>query len=250
MTSGAIVILSTLNFWDLFLHNPSPHGFKSIPLQSGLWDNKSIKELLLEKKKVVDELKNSKDEVDGLVSDLKDSDRAEVISRMHADSKNGALKEIREAYPEYFDEESGNTSREGLHELSDYLKREIRIINNQRKELKNEYDEIIKAIEEIKAVEENKNIIIPFITLYSPILFSVSLTIFSFFIYFNLIDIDLSNFYMPDIVIPTIITSTVLFIWEYYRLYSKIRKYYITGKMVYMFCKEKIQKFIKSWYKN
>jgi hypothetical protein len=36
-----------------------------------------------------------------------------------------------------------------------------------------------------------------------------------------------------------ILTNIVLFVWEYYRLYSKVRKYYKLGKIIYIFCKEK-----------
>jgi hypothetical protein len=82
---------------------------------------------------------------------------------------------------------------------------------------------------------------IPFAT-YSPIIFSISFTIFSFFIYFNLIDIYPINFDIPEIIIPPVITSVVLFIWEWCRFYSNIRKYYRISIMVYNFCKKKIKK--------
>ena len=50
---------------------------------------------------------------------------------------------------------------------------------------------------------------------------------------------------IPTIVIPTFIINIILPLWEYYRLYSKIKKYYKLGKKVYMFCKDKISCFYK-----
>jgi len=196
---------------ESYLHNLSPHRFKSMPLQSGVWSNKSIRELVSEKNRIAQELNDSKDELSGLNYDLKDTRRAEVVSRVGEESKNEHLREIKKAYPTYFDQESGNTTREGIYELQNYLMEEIHAHKNKRMELKKNYDEVKKALEAKKAVEENKNMIIPFITSYSPILFSIFLTIFSFCIYFELIDIYLLNFDMPQIVIPTIITSTVLY---------------------------------------
>jgi hypothetical protein len=83
--------------------------------------------------------------------------------------------------------------------------------------------------------------------MYSSILFHIFLTIFTFCIYFKLIDFDLSYwiFYTPEVAIPTIITSILWFVWEYYRLYSKVRKYYKVGKIIYMFCKKKIYSLYK-----
>ena len=73
---------------------------------------------------------------------------------------------------------------------------------------------------------------------------------FSLSIYLELIDfnIDYLYFHIPEVVIPTIITSTVLFIWEYYRLYSKVKKYYNIGKVIFMFCKKKISFFYEKVY--
>lgn len=191
---------------------PSPHRFKSVPLQSGFWGNKSISELVSAKKRLAEESKDNKYELEGLSSDLKGIRQAKVVSNVVEEPRNRALTEMRNAYPEYFDEDSGNTTKEGMDQLENYLKQEVTVYENKRSELKKNYDEVKKVLEEKKAVEENKNMVIPFITVYCPIIFSIFLTIFSFCIYFKLIDIYPLNFYMPEIVIPTIITSTVLFV--------------------------------------
>ena len=183
-----------------------------MPLQSGVWNNKSILELVSEKKRIAEEFKDAKDEFKGLSSDLKDIRKAKVVSGVAEESKNGPLKEMRQAYPIYFDEDSGNTTREGMDQLENYLREEVSAYKNKTIELKKIFDEIEKVLEAKKAVEENNSTVLPFITAYSPILFSIFFTIFSFCIYFKLIDIYPLNFDMPEVVIPTIITSTVLFI--------------------------------------
>ena len=121
---------------DFSMYSPSPHRFKSVCLQSGVWSNKSIPELLSEKDSIAKEFKDTKYELKGLNTDLKDLRKAEVVNRVAEDSKNGPLKIMKEAYPTYFDEESGNTTREGIHELESYLKEEISVCENKKVELK------------------------------------------------------------------------------------------------------------------
>jgi hypothetical protein len=172
------------------------------------------------------------------------------------------MNAIMKYYNSYFDEYSGNTREEGIKQLEGYLKEELdsskHNISKLRKdmaEIKKEMD-AKKAVEDAKkAVEDNKNTFFPVIPMYSPSIFRIFLTIFSICISFKLIDFNLNYliFHLPEVVIPTIITSVVLFAWECYRLYSKFRKYYKVGKIIYMFCKKKIYSFYKkiySFYKN
>lgn len=52
---------------------------------------------------------------------MKDLRKAQVVESVSHESKNGPLKVMKEAYPEYFDEESGNNNREGIKDLGNYL---------------------------------------------------------------------------------------------------------------------------------
>lgn len=126
---------------------------------------------------------------------MKDLRKAQVVESVSHESKNGPLKVMKEAYPEYFDEESVNNNREGIKDLGNYLLSEYTAEKKSRG-TKKKYVDIKEALEAKKALEENTNMIIPFIPFatYSPIIFSISFTIFSFFIYFNLIDINPINF--------------------------------------------------------
>jgi len=109
-----------------------------------------------------------------------------------------------------------------------------------------------KAVENQKDIEENKKTVVntqnTFFAIFSIIPINIFttlrilLTIFSLIISFNFIDFNWLILYLPKIAIPTILTTIVLFVWEYYRLYSKVRKYCKVGKLIYMFCEKYIKK--------
>nr|YP_010692857.1 hypothetical protein P1Q94_mgp10 [Periconia digitata]WCA44856.1 hypothetical protein [Periconia digitata] len=140
------------------------------------------------------------------------------------------MKKIMEFYESYFDEESGNTRQEGLDQVKEYLEEELKTRGNSLKNLQKNINELNKEItskkeaEELarkeleKASEENKNLLIPMIPINFSFIFRVLLTIFSFSIYFNLFE-----FTIPDIILPGIIISMVLFLWECYRLYNRVK---------------------------
>ena len=229
------------NIVRLSLYRPSPHRFYSVALQSGGWNNKSIPELLLEIKSKKREYNNNVDHFKNARTELKNLMKAKYLdSKLQDKSKNREMEEIIKFYEAYFDKDSGNTRAEGIAQLEGYLDEEIRTYLKNMSNIKKNIDEIQKELETKKAVEENQNTFIPIIPMYSPIIFSIFLTIFSFCISFKLIDFNLIflNFHIPEFVIPTAITSILLFVWQYYRLYSKVRKYYKIGKIIYMFCKK------------
>ncbi|KAF2647040.1 hypothetical protein K491DRAFT_743622 [Lophiostoma macrostomum CBS 122681] len=106
-----------------------------------------------------------------------------------------------------------------------------------------------KEVEENKkGFENNQNsfYILPILPIYSFTILRLLLSIFSCFIYFNFINLDLNYLIpnIPEVTVPVILTNIVLFVWEYYKLYSKVRKYYKAGKIISMFCKEKLSLII------
>jgi prefoldin subunit 5 len=234
---------------------PSPHSFYSVPLQSGVWENKSIKELFIELKKKCAEYNDNMSQHNSTIKDLTNLKKAKDLDTKISDkSKNRDMNEIIKYYDTFFDKDSGNDREEGIKQLEGYLKEELSGFKDNLRKIKKDIDEIKKekdakkAVEDAKkAVEENKNTFFPLIPMYSPSIFRILLTIFSICISFKLIDFNLNYFifHLPEVVIPTIITSVVLFAWECYRLYSKFRKYYKVGKIIYMFCKKKIYSFYK-----
>lgn len=254
MTTGTIVLyrykhIILNNIVTLSLYKPSPYKFYSPALQSGGFNNnKSIPELILEIKNKKREYKLNEDQFYSARADYKNLIKAKVLdSKLSDKSKNTEMKDIMRFYDSYFDEESGNTREEGIKELEVYLVEEIQTAKKNTTNLIKEIKELHKDLETKKALEENKNILPPIIAMYNPILFSILLTIFSCCISFNLIDFNLNYFifHILDVVIPTIMISTVLFAWESYRLYSKVRRYYNAGKTIYIFCKNWLIKILK-----
>ena len=115
--------------------------------------------------------------------------------------------------------------------------------------LKKDIDEIKKELDSKQEVEQTIKIIFPIVSIHNPIIFHVLLSIFSFFIFFDFLGFDLKNlFSIPNIIIPTIMTSTVYFLWKFYRIYSKIKNYYTISKRIYIYCKKSISFFYKKIY--
>lgn len=249
---------------------PSPHSFYSVPLQSGVWENLSLKELFFLVKRKNTEYNENVSLHNKTLKDIIHLKKAKKLDEKISDkTQNRDMNEITKYYGTFFDNESGNNREEGIKQLESYLKQELSSFKGNLSKIKKDVDDIKKemdakkAVEDAKkavedgkkAVEDNKNTFFPLITMYSSNIFGILLTIFSICISFKLIDFNLDYliYYLPEVALPTIITSTVLIAWEYYRLYSKFRRYYKVGKRIYIFCKKKIYSLYKkiySFYKN
>lgn len=268
MTIGTIIlyIYKYLNNIYSYLFNniplssdiPSPHKFCSMDLKSSGTNSKSIQELILERKSTVRELRRNTAEHNSIIDELHNLKKANDLDIILPDkTKNREMNKIMEFHESFFDEDSGNTREEGVEQLRAYLTEERKGYHKNHIDLKKKIKDLEEELDikkaAKKAAEENKNTFIPIIPMYSTIVFRIFLTIFLFCISFKLIDFNLNYliFHLPDVAIPTTIISIVLFVWEYYRLYSKARKYYKVGKTIYMFCKKKTYSFynkISSFY--
>jgi hypothetical protein len=240
----------------MFISHPRPHGFSNIPLQSGIWDKNSIKELFLERQKSIKEYKDTLEDFNKSKEELNIVNRARNLENILKDkTQNQEMNRLMKFYESYFDEDSGNTRKQGIDQLKEYLDGELNThlynlrklkvnINELTKEINNkkEAEESAKKAAE-KAAEEKNKIFIPIIPINFnfTIFFRVLFSIFSFSIYFNIIDFNFIYliFDVPYI-LPTLITSALLFLWESHRFYSKVKKYYTIIKGIYMYCKKKI----------
>jgi len=160
------------------------------------------------------------------------------------------MKQIMKHYETYFDEDSGNTREQGIEQLEKYIKEEAESRFNEYEKLSKKMKDIKEEITKRREIEENQNTflsIFPIIPMNSFSILRIFLTIFSCLISFKCIDLDLNYLMLniPEITIPIMLTSVVLFVWEYYRLYSKVRKSYKVGKIIYIFCKDKLYPFYK-----
>nr|WDW20883.1 hypothetical protein [Valsa mali var. pyri (nom. inval.)] len=66
-------------------------------------------------------------ELEGYAQDFKDIARALLLDKKLPDSQkkfNDEAKQLKKDYPSFFDEDSGNTTKEGLDELKQYLEGE------------------------------------------------------------------------------------------------------------------------------
>ena len=263
MTSGTIIIYRYKSFIfnkiaPLNLYSPSPHKFYSVGLQSSGLETKSIQELLSEMKSNLKPYKKTVAEYKATTEELKTLRRAKALDESLPDkSQNWEMKQIMKHYETYFDEDSGNTREQGIEQLEKYIKEEAESRFNEYEKLSKKMKDIKEEItkrreieENQKAVEENQNTflsIFPIIPMNSFSILRIFLTIFSCLISFKCIDLDLNYLMLniPEITIPIMLTSVVLFVWEYYRLYSKVRKSYKVGKIIYIFCKDKLYPFYK-----
>jgi len=234
----------------LSIYEFSSPSFYNKPLQSGFWSTKSDEELLLERTNKIKEFRDNSEEGRNLINTLKKLENASKLDDKLSDkSKNREMDKFKTEYPAFFDEDSGNNREEGINQLKDYLKEEEKACSSKYHILKGEIDEIIKEQDRRKKVEETIKTFFPIISIHNTILFRIFLAIFSFCIFFNFLDFDLQIFFsIPDVIIPTIITSTMYFLWKSYRIYSKIKNYYTICKRIYMYCKKKIHFFYKKIY--
>jgi hypothetical protein len=186
----------------------------------------------------------------GIVETIKELDKVSKLDDKLSDkSKNREMEKFIEKYPSFFDEESGNNREEGISQLKGYLEEEKKSYLYACMNLKKDIDEIKKELDSKKEVEQTTKTIFPIVSIHNPIIFRVLLPIFSFFIFFDLLGFNLQNlFSIPDIIIPTIMSSTVYFLWKSYRIYSKIKNYYTISKRIYIYCKKKIYFFYKKIY--
>ncbi|WP_431998964.1 hypothetical protein, partial [Streptomyces fungicidicus] len=162
MTSGAISLYMHKSFILnriilLNVHYPSPHKFKTVGLQSGLWDSKSTDELLLELKKFNALFKSTAKEYNLSFKELDLLNRAiSLDSKLTDKSKNGEMNKIMHHYATYFDEESGNNRDTGIKEVHEYLTGELNSHLNKHKNIKIKIENIKKEIDKRNTPEEYK----------------------------------------------------------------------------------------------
>ena len=201
-----------------------------------------MEELVLQRRKFIAEHTESVAQANESRQALKTFLKAKNLDDSLSDkSKNWEMKQIIQHYDSFFDESSGNSREEGINELHKYLKEELLSNNSDWKNLEKKIAEIDKVWESKRLAQESQTTFFPLISMYNPIITSIFLLMFSFCIFFNLVDINLNYLilHISGIAIPSIIISIMLFVWEYYRLYSKIKKYYKISKIIYLFCLKK-----------
>lgn len=89
--------------------------------------------------KVKWEMHKTAQELDSVKKDLKDVRQTITIDNILSEDqkqKNNALREIKEKYPTFFDEDSGNTTdREGLDQVKEYLQDDFETLERKHQNL-------------------------------------------------------------------------------------------------------------------
>ena len=126
----------------LHLYTPSPHKFYSVRLVSGIWDNKSNSELLLELSNKTKENEDNRQQLSTSLEPL------EILNRKPANLKEQLeLNRLMSFYSSFFDEDSGNTKEEGINQLKNYLDEESKLLR-QKAYLSQKYlDDLKKEID-------------------------------------------------------------------------------------------------------
>lgn len=187
--------------------------------------------------------------------DFKDAKATLNLSNIVNDSQNHALRELKAKYPSFFDEESGNNTKEGLKQVVDYLQGEYSKFNWENNKLKKELKDLETKLANSKKLTEesaeSSNVNFLFSLIASPLstpryLFLLIRTALPYFsLAASLLYILGTNFF-PDVYFLSFIQNVVDFIksvikyeiavslsvliWSLYSYGKKIKKTWLITK--------------------
>jgi hypothetical protein len=163
--------------------------FTSIQLKSSsLGPNGEKAHFLTERANIRRYMSEVKKDIDSTKADLKEVEKNLQLSSVIKDTQNNALTELKKKYETFFDEDSGNTTKEGLEQIKEELNEDLRSQKREHKDLAIKYGKIVQKLAEF----ENSNSLlffvirpfhslvnIPFLMSYFRTCFSLLVTIFS-----------------------------------------------------------------------
>jgi hypothetical protein len=167
---------------------PAIFYFTSIPLKSSSsGPNGDKTHFLAEKAKIGREMLEVKKDIDSTESDLKELERNMFMSRTVPDEFNKRLTQFKKKFETFFDDESGNTTKQGLEQIKDELNEDLRSQKREYKGLEIKYEKVVKKLGELESNSLLFFVIRPFHSLANisclmsniKTLFSLLLTVFS-----------------------------------------------------------------------
>ena len=243
--------LKACSIWEwTFKNPPKPHQFSSIQLKSSGLGSNTIDRLQEKKKVTLKELFEINADRKSILSEIKDAKHTLVLFNHVDDSVNNPLKNLKQSYPTFFDEDSHNTTKEGLNQLIEYLEGEYSGLSTGIRNGKKKLEQIDKKIAELEQLNkqsgESSNTNSIFIILTPPFqifkylgsfikcalpYFSLLATIFSL-LFFNFIfpSLDVPCFiqniidYTNHLMKYEIATSLPLLLWYFYSYGKKMNK--------------------------
>jgi len=258
---------------DWVLHNPpKPHTFSSISLQSSGMQADSVEKWLSAKAKLEEKLASVKTDLLSTQRELKEAKSVSTLCNLVDDSKNTSIGPMKEKFAEFFDEESGNDTKEGMKEVVNTLTEELNSIkykhNNIKKNIAHYVNKIEKNEKLAKEVAESSNVNsvllflvrpLHFFSYLRPLLsnilpyFSLLVTITSFLISIRFVfpdlDVpyilhDISN-HIQSFIRYEIAISLPLFIWSFYSYTKNLKRYLnMSNSVIHFF---KTSNYIDIW---
>lgn len=156
--------------------------------------------------------------------DLIEIDKVARLNSIVKESDNHSLKNVKTKYSSFFDDESGNNTKEGLKQLYDELNYDYKQIKKQEQNLKAKLDEVNSKLESLNSsntllifVTRSLNFfkcirsLIAYAKPYFSLLLTAFFTIFSFMLIFTDLYMDVSYFiHMVENYIQSIIKYEIL----------------------------------------
>jgi hypothetical protein len=168
---------------------PAIFYFTSIPLKSSsLGSNGDKAHFLAERANIRKDMLEVKADIESTKGDIKEVEKNLHLSGIIQDTQNNALIELKKRFETFFDEDSGNTTKQGLEQIKEELNEDLRSQKREYKGLTIKHEKIVQKLAEF----ENSNsllffVIRPFHSLvnipslmsYFRTCFSLLVTIFS-----------------------------------------------------------------------
>nr|UFY98826.1 NADH dehydrogenase subunit 3 [Corynespora cassiicola] len=234
-----VVIKYGFSFVFSYIHWDKPSVLEQLPmiLTSSTVDLEGkIGMLRQNRKQLQDNLNEIKEDLAYTKDDLKEVEKTLTMANLMSDSKNNALADIKKKYEHFFDEESGNTTKEGLQQIVEELKDDIKNKTKEYRSVKKEWININKELEGLKTSSQSLCVVQPFGILGTILRFiSPYLSIITFFWFISLVLSFTNLIVLPDCIyyIQDFITNMVedqallylfLLFWYVFTFFKKLKR--------------------------
>jgi F-type H+-transporting ATPase subunit a len=241
------------------VHNPpKPHAFSSISLKSSSIGTDTVQEWISAKADLKKEYDEVKADYLSTKKELKEANSVLTLCNLVQESQNSAIGPMKQKFSEFFDEESGNDTKQGVMDVVSHLKQEVASLKYEHNTLEKQIADYENKIDKWKTLNketESSNVnSILFILVrrfdnfvyLQPLLknvltfFSLSFAIVSLLvslsIVFPIIDVpctvyeiidNIKSFFKYEIAI-----SLPLLLWSFYSYYKKTKRYLDMVKVV------------------
>jgi hypothetical protein len=104
---------------------PKPHGFSSIQLKSSSIGTDTVQEWISAKADLKKEYEVVKADYLSTKKELQEANSVLTLCNLVQESQNSAIGPMKQKFTEFFDEESGNDTKQGVKEVVSHLRQEV-----------------------------------------------------------------------------------------------------------------------------